>query len=64
MTRFVLWGESFVYWVIFLPVAWFLGVTLKFGALGAWGGFTTFLICYGTIMAYKFRKGDWQRVKV
>lgn len=63
-TQFVMWVEIIVYWVVFLPVAWFLGRYFRFGVIGAWCGYAIFLATYGLTMVLKFRRGDWQQVKL
>lgn len=63
-TQFVMWVEIIVYWCVFLPVAWFLGLFLHLGVIGAWCGFVLFLVTYGLTMVLKFRKRDWLGVQV
>jgi Na+-driven multidrug efflux pump len=63
-TQFVMWVEIVVYWAVFLPVAWVLGRHFHFGVIGAWCGYAVFLATYGLTMVLKFRRGDWQQVKL
>ncbi|NIM00142.1 MAG: hypothetical protein GTN89_04410 [Acidobacteria bacterium] len=54
------WINFFVYWVLQIPLAWFLGVTLEHGPQGV---FATVAICQ-TVLAVVgvvwFRRGKWK----
>ncbi len=51
---------AFSYWVVGLPTAWLLGITLEFGAVGVWLGLTVGLGCAAALLMWRF----WWRVGV
>ena len=54
------WINFFVYWVLQLPLAWGLGVTLDYGPQGV---FTAVAICQVVLAAVGvlvFRRGKWK----
>ncbi len=48
-------------WVIFVPLAYLLGVQLKFGLLGAWAALPFYVIIYSLMMLTRFKYGKWQK---
>lgn len=51
-------------WVIRLPLAWLLGVTLGYGATGAWIAMSGTTILAGIMIAAWFEWGTWRSVQV
>jgi Na+-driven multidrug efflux pump len=63
-TLFVMYLEIITHWIIFLPVAFLLGVTLGFGIIGAWAGLPVYIALYTTFAWLKFRSGSWKNIRV
>ena len=62
-TFFVMMTELVVNWFIFVPIAYFLGVFLHLGLLGAWSALPFYVIIYSTTLFLKFWRGDWSNLK-
>ncbi|HEX9614906.1 MAG TPA: MATE family efflux transporter, partial [Bacteroidota bacterium] len=63
-TLYVMYLEIVTHWIIFLPAAYVMGVTLDLGILGAWAGLPVYVLLYTTIAWIKFRSGSWKTIKV
>jgi Na+-driven multidrug efflux pump len=58
-TRFVMISSVAVTWLVKLPIAWFMGLHLQLGAVGAWMGlFAEFSLLSG-ICFLRIRSGRW-----
>ncbi|KAF0152078.1 MAG: Na+-driven multidrug efflux pump [Ignavibacteria bacterium] len=62
-TFFVMMAEVIVNWFIFVPIAYFLGVYLSLGLIGAWFALPFYVIIYAVVIFVKFRFGDWSKYK-
>ncbi len=51
-------------WLIRLPLAWFFALVLQYGASGVWMAMVISMCIQGILMAARFHKGNWQRLKV
>lgn len=51
-------------WLIRLPLAWFFALVLHYGASGVWMAMVISMCVQGILMAARFRKGDWKKLKV
>lgn len=58
---FVMLADVVANWLIFLPVAYILGVVLGFGLTGAWAALPLYVVVYSTLMFVKFNFGSWQK---
>lgn len=63
-TRFVMLGEFIVCTFFYLPTAYFLGLHLKLGIVGAWLGELTYWVALALVMSWKFRQGTWKAIRV
>jgi MATE family, multidrug efflux pump len=63
-TVFVMLVEVLTHWIIFLPLAYILGVVLEGGITGAWLALPIYIVSYTTLIAAKYRKGAWLLMKV
>mgnify|MGYP001437091675 FL=1 len=58
--RFVMWGAFICQWVIYLPLAYFMGITFGFGMAGVWGMWIVFqflqLSLFGGFWYVKYRQ--------
>ena len=59
-TRFTMMASVAISWFVLVPAAWFFGVALGLGAMGAWMGMTFEIIILAAVMLYRFRSGAWQ----
>ncbi len=62
-TFFVMMAEVIVNWFIFVPIAYFFGVFLGFGLIGAWAALPFYVIIFASAIFIKFRFGDWNKYK-
>ncbi|MFH1481040.1 MAG: MATE family efflux transporter, partial [Pseudomonadota bacterium] len=51
-------------WLIDLPLAYFLGVTLDWGAAGVWSAMIFSMAVQGTFMALRFHRGRWKNLVI
>ena len=63
-TRFVMVAEFIVCAFFYLPTAYFLGLFLKLGIVGAWLGELSYWMGLAVVMSWKFRQGTWKSIKV
>ena len=59
-TLFVMLSESITNLLIFVPLAYFFGIYLKGGLIGAWLALPVYIIPYSSVIFIKFRYGDWK----
>ena len=60
---FVMLSEVIVNWFVFVPIAYFLGVYLKLGIVGAWSALPFYVVLYAIIIFVKFRFGNWEKYR-
>jgi MATE family multidrug resistance protein len=63
-SRFVMIVELILHFGCLVPVAWLLGITLELGLNGIWSAAAVYVVLLTLVMAWKFRKGDWKRIKI
>ena len=56
-------AEVIANWLVFVPIAYFLGVYLQFGLVGAWAALPFYVIVYAGVIFIKFRFGNWEKYK-
>ncbi|MDR3667390.1 MAG: MATE family efflux transporter [Ignavibacteriaceae bacterium] len=61
-TLFVMLAESLTNLLIFVPLAYFFGIFLKGGLIGAWLALPVYIILYSSIIFTKFKYGDWKTI--
>jgi multidrug resistance protein, MATE family len=61
---FVMASEIITHWLVFLPLAYILGVHLGYGSTGAWLALPVYIILYSGIMLLKFRSGGWKKLRL
>jgi putative MATE family efflux protein len=61
-TLFVMLSESITNLLIFVPLAYFFGIYLQGGLIGAWLALPVYIILYSSAIFLKFNKGEWQRI--
>lgn len=62
-TLYVMIAEVVVNWFVFVPIAYFLGVYLHFGILGAWAALPFYVLIYALVIYVKFRFVNWKNLK-
>jgi multidrug resistance protein, MATE family len=62
-TLFVMLAEVILNWFVFIPIAYFLGIFLKFGLVGAWFALPFYVVLYALVIFVKFKFGHWEQYK-
>ena len=63
-TRGTMWVIVVAMWLIRLPLAWMLALTLGLGAPGVWQAMVVSMVCQGLLMARRFHGGRWKELKL
>jgi putative MATE family efflux protein len=63
-TVYVMYVEVLTHWIIFLPLAYVLGIALHWGILGAWMALPVYILAYSLMNHWKFRSLSWAKIKV
>ena len=63
-TKTPTWINIFSFWVIQIPLAWFLAVHLKLGPIGSFIAIPSAETVLAVLAFYYFKKGKWKTVKV
>lgn len=59
-TLYVMLSESLTNLLIFVPLAYFFGIYLKGGLIGAWLALPIYIILYSAVIFWKFKYGNWK----
>ncbi len=51
-------------WVVRIPLAFFLGITLGWGAPGIWAAMVVSMVFQGLFMAERFHRGRWKTIRL
>ncbi len=62
-TLYVMLAEVIVNWFVFVPIAYFLGVYLGLGIVGAWSALPFYVLIYAISIYIKFKYGRWDKIK-
>lgn len=60
-TFYVMIAEVVANWFIFVPIAYFFGVYLDYGLIGAWSALPFYVIVYAIVIFVKFKYGNWEK---
>lgn len=63
-TRGTMWVIVTAMWLIRLPLAYLLAIVMVLGATGVWIAMITSMACQGMLMALRFQKGQWKKLRV
>jgi MATE family multidrug resistance protein len=63
-TTYVMIVEVLTHWIIFLPLSYLMGVTFRWGVIGAWLAMPVYIITYSGLMVMKYQRGDLTRIRV
>ena len=59
-TLYVMLSESITNLLIFVPLAYFFGIYLNGGLIGAWLALPIYIILYSSVIFIKFKYGNWK----
>ena len=59
-TRFVMWGVIVGTWLVQVPLGWWLGVELGYGAAGVWAAVAVECALKAVIFGERWRRGGWR----
>lgn len=59
-TRFVMWTSVVGTWLLLVPLGWWLGVVLGYGAAGVWAAVTAECAVKSVLFLWRWRAGGWQ----
>ena len=63
-TRGAMWVVGTAMWLIRLPLAYVLALSLGYGATGVWVAMIVSMVIQGTMMARRFRGGKWKQIRI
>ncbi|MFN9370715.1 MAG: MATE family efflux transporter [Planctomycetaceae bacterium] len=63
-TRAVLMINFLGFFLVRLPIAWWLGLHLQLGLIGAWSGMSIDVLCRAIVAGIYFARGGWSRTQV
>lgn len=63
-TRWTMFAAFIGAWVCFLPLSYFLAMSLGMGFLGAWLGATVYICGLGLACFHRFRQGAWKKMVI
>ncbi len=62
-TYFVMAAEVITNLLIYVPLAYFFGIYLEYGLVGAWFALPIYIILYSSAIYLKFTYGNWNNLK-
>jgi putative MATE family efflux protein len=63
-TRYVMLVELGVCSLLYLPLAYLLGLHLGLGIVGAWSGEFAYWLTLAFLLGWKFKRGTWKKIRV
>ncbi|MFH2003050.1 MAG: MATE family efflux transporter [Planctomycetota bacterium] len=60
-TRYTMYISVLAAWLVLVPLAYFFGVTLGWGALGAWLGITGQVVALSIVLTWRFYTNGWRK---
>lgn len=63
-TTFLLIASSILAFALFIPLAYLFIFVFKWGSVGAWIAFYTYLTIFGVTLMIRFYRTDWANVKI
>lgn len=61
-TRGTMWVIIIAMWLVRLPLAYFLGIIVNYGATGVWIAMVTSMGVQGMLMTWRFHRGRWKQI--
>jgi putative MATE family efflux protein len=63
-TRWIMVTSAVYNWLVFLPLAFLLGVVFEGGIIGAWSGLAVVILLQGLTFWGRFKRADWQALSL
>ncbi len=63
-TKTPMWITLFTNWILRLPMAWYLVITLNMGPVGAWLAMSISCVVMGLLTAWRFQSKAWIKLNV
>jgi putative MATE family efflux protein len=63
-TLYVMYLEVITHWIVFLPLSYFLAITMGYGILGAWLAMPFYILAYTLFSWKRLRSDTWKKIKV
>ena len=63
-TRWPFWVHTALAWLVFVPLAYLLGVKLGGGLTAAWAGATFYVAALAGALVWRFVSGAWQEIHI
>ena len=63
-SRFVMIVELILHFTCLMPLAWFLGLTLRGGLPGIWSSAIVYVAVLAGAMVIKFARGGWKHTQI
>lgn len=63
-TKTPMWITLFTNWILRLPLAWYLVITLNMGPVGAWLAMSSSCVIMGLLTAWRFQSKAWTKTHV
>lgn len=63
-TKTPMWITLFTNWVLRLPLAWYLVITLNMGPVGAWLAMSSSCVVMGLLTAWRFQSKAWIKTHI
>jgi Na+-driven multidrug efflux pump len=63
-TKTPMWITLFTNWILRLPLAWYLVITLNMGPVGAWLAMSSSCVVMGLLTAWRFQSKAWTKTHV
>jgi MATE family multidrug resistance protein len=63
-TRWPFLVQTGLAWVVRLPLAWLLAITLGYGVVGAWYAEFAFILALSVAVMWRFRTGVWREMRI
>ena len=51
-------------WLTRLPIAYLLGIAMRLGIFGIWVAWAADWVIRGSLYAWKFRQGEWRKIRI
>jgi multidrug resistance protein, MATE family len=63
-TRFAMWAQTAISWILFVPVVYVVITYLHWGMLSAWTCLLVYVVVLGMVFGLRFRTGYWKTIKL
>lgn len=63
-TKMPMWISLFCNWLVRLPIAWYLAITLGMGTNGVWFAMVASVVVCAILCIWRFQSGKWLEVRI